>query len=124
MQRIALKMLALAGALVLAVGPGRAHTPAQPAPAPPPMQAETTPPAAAAHQASELARGDPARWYVEDATEQQRLRTLRKEIAAAYEEAKIACRSAPAPERAQCLKEARATYQSELAAIRSPITVR
>ena len=124
MQRIALKMLALTGALVLAAGAARAQTPAQPAPAPQPVQAETTPPAAAAHQASELARGDPSRWYVEDATEQQRLRTLRKEIAAAYEEAKIACRNEPVPERAQCLKEARATYQSELAAIRSPITVR
>lgn len=124
MQRIANQVLALMGSLVLAAGPARAHTPAQPAPASQPVQAEHTPPAAAAHQASELARGDPARWYVEDATEQQRLRTQRKEIAAAYEEAKIACRNEPVPERAQCLKEARATYQRELAAIRSPITVR
>lgn len=123
MQRIASLVLALTGALVLAAGPVRAQTPAQP-PASEPAPEETTPPAAAAHQASELARGDPARWYVEDATEQQRLRTLRKEIAAAYEEARIACRNAPAAERAACLKEARATYQQELAAIRSPITVR
>ncbi|HEY1044313.1 MAG TPA: hypothetical protein VGE60_10655, partial [Telluria sp.] len=49
-------------------------TPAAPAQAPAlPAPQENTPPAAAAHQAADLARGDPARWHQEDATEEQRL---------------------------------------------------
>ncbi|HYE40990.1 MAG TPA: hypothetical protein VEB23_13725, partial [Ramlibacter sp.] len=83
-----------------------------PVPAAPP---ETTPPAAAAHQAAELARGDPARWHQEDATAEQRLRTRRKEIAAAYEEAKMGCKRMAASERTRCLKDARTTHEKELA---------
>ncbi len=59
--------------------------------------------------------GDPARWYVEDATAQQQLRTLRKEIGAALQEALADCKRQPASERGACMKEARATYQQDMA---------
>lgn len=76
-------------------------------------------PAAAAKQAREIAQGDPARWYREDASSQARLRTLRKEIAAALQEAENACKQAPAAERPACLQEARATYQRDMAQART-----
>ncbi|MET3131568.1 hypothetical protein AAKU55_001830 [Oxalobacteraceae bacterium GrIS 1.11] len=59
--------------------------------------------------------GDPARWYVDDATAQEQLRTLRKEIGAALQEAQAACRALPAAERPACVKQARATYQQDMA---------
>ena len=74
------------------------------------------PPATAQKQAREIAHGDPARWFREDATAAQRLRTLQKEIAAGLQEAQGACRKMAAGERAGCMKEARATYQQEMAA--------
>jgi hypothetical protein len=70
--------------------------------------------AVAVKQAGEIRRGDPARWHQEDPGRQARLRTLQKEIGAAYEEAKNACRSAGAAERGACLKEARASYEQEM----------
>jgi hypothetical protein len=73
------------------------------------------PPATASKQASEMARGDPGRWYREDVTPAQRLRTLQKEIGAALQEAQGNCKRAPSSSRASCLKEARATYQQEMA---------
>jgi hypothetical protein len=73
------------------------------------------PPAVASQQAAEIARGDPARWHQEDATVDARLRTIRKEIGAALQENLGVCRAGPAPERAACNKEARATYQQEMA---------
>ena len=72
-------------------------------------------PAAASKQAREIAQGDPARWYREDATSQDRLRTLQKEIGAALQEARNACKKAPAAERKACMQEARATYQRDMA---------
>ncbi len=72
-------------------------------------------PVAARQQAREIAQGDPARWYREDATSQARMRTLQKEIGAALQEAKNACKKAPAAERNACLQEARATYQRDMA---------
>jgi hypothetical protein len=70
--------------------------------------------AVAVKQAGEIRRGDPARWYRDDASRQARLRTLQKEIGAAYEEAKNACRTGAAAERGACLKEARASYEQEM----------
>jgi hypothetical protein len=70
--------------------------------------------AVAAKQASEIRRGDPARWYREDPNRQARLRTLQKEIGAAYEEAKNACREGAAAGRGACLKEARATWERDM----------
>ena len=80
-------------------------------------------PAAANKQAREIARGDPVRWYREDATTQQRWRSRQKEIGAALDEAKNACRQGPAPERAACLKAAQATWKDEMAAARAEAPV-
>jgi membrane-bound lytic murein transglycosylase B len=81
-------------------------------------QAQTTPPEVAAHQRQELKRGDPARWYKTDRTTAAQLRTLRKEINAAYAEAKIACRKMTADERSDCMKEARDNYTADLGNLR------
>lgn len=78
-------------------------------------------PAAASKQAREIAQGDPARWYREDATSQARLRTLQKEIGAALQEAQNACKKMPAAERNACMQEARATYQRDMAQARERV---
>ena len=80
-------------------------------------------PAAASKQAREMARGDPVRWYREDATTQQRMRTRQKEIGAALDEAKNACRQGPAAERPGCLKAAQETWKEEMAAARAEANV-
>ncbi len=77
------------------------------------------PPATARQQAAEIARGDPARWHQEDATMAARLRTIRKEIAAGLQENLGGCKSLPAAERSACVKDARATYQLEMAGAKS-----
>jgi hypothetical protein len=76
-------------------------------------------PAAASKQAQEIARGDPARWYREDATAQQQWKTRQKEIGAALDEAKRACRQEPVAQRAGCLKAAQETYKEEMASART-----
>ncbi len=80
------------------------------------------PAATARQQAAEIARGDPARWHQEDATLDARLRTIRKETAAALQENLGVCRSSPAAERAACVKQARATYQLEMAGAKARAT--
>jgi hypothetical protein len=65
-------------------------------------------------QANEIRSGDPSRWHKDDPTRQARLKTLQKEIGAAYAEAKNACRESAAAERAACVKEARATYEQDM----------
>ena len=77
------------------------------------------PPATAAKQAAEIARGDPSRWYQEDRTLQARLRTLHKEISAGLQEAQGACRTLAVSERGACLREARAAYQHDMAGARA-----
>jgi hypothetical protein len=79
---------ALLGACALVAAAG-AH--AQSAPAPVSSDANV-PPASARQQASEIARGDPARWYRPDTTMAARLRTLQKEIGAGLQEAQGNCR--------------------------------
>ena len=79
-------------------------------------------PAAANKQAREIAQGDPSRWYREDATSQARLRTLQKEMGAALQEAKNACKKMPAAERNACLQEARTNYQRDMAAAKAQVT--
>jgi hypothetical protein len=74
-----------------------------------------TPPANAQLQRHEIAKGDPARWYVADASPNGQRKTLRKEITAALQEAIIGCKKLSAGERTQCMKEARATYQHDMA---------
>ena len=94
-----------------------AHAHAQTEPRTPPQTSSDAlvDPAARSKQAREIAQGDPARWYREDATSQARMRTLQKEIGAALQEAKNACKSTPAAERNQCMQEARAVYQRDMA---------
>lgn len=58
---------------------------------------------------------DPPRWYVDDTSAQAQLRTLRKEIGAAFREAQAECKRQPAAARNACMKEARATYRDDLA---------
>lgn len=79
----------------------------------------TVDPVAANQQAAEIARGDPARWYRDDTTAAERLRTLKKEIGAALHEAQNACRLEPKAGRAACMAAARATWQHDMAAARS-----
>ena len=80
------------------------------------------PPATARKQAAEVASGDPQRWYQEDATPAQRLRTMQKEAAAGLQESQGNCRRQPTAERSACLKQARATYQKEMAEARTNAT--
>ena len=108
-----LRAIALAALLTAAAG---AHAQAQ-AQAQVQVQAHddsTVDKAVAVKQAGEIRRGDPGRWYREDPSRPARLRTLQKEIGAAYEEAKHACREAAAAGRGACLKEARTTYEQEM----------
>jgi len=81
------------------------------------------PPAAASKQAREIAHGDPVRWYKEDTTRQERMRTRTKEIGAALDEAKNACKQSPAAERPACLKAAQATWESEMKSMRAEAPV-
>ena len=67
-----------------------------------------------ARQAAEIRNGEPSRWHKDDPTRQARLKTLRKEIGAAFAEAKNVCRESAAAERAACLKDARATYEQDM----------
>ena len=102
-----LRTRALAGALALCAAAGAA------------AQAQThddstVDKAVAVKQAGEVREGGPARWDREDMSRQARLRTLQKEIGAAYEEAKNACRKGGAGGRNACLKEARANYEQEM----------
>ena len=74
---------------------------------------------AAKQQASDIARGDPPRWHQEDVTEAQRMRTRQKEIGAALNEAKNACRQGPASERQTCLKAAQASWKTDMDQLRA-----
>ncbi|MES2319430.1 MAG: hypothetical protein V4631_18270 [Pseudomonadota bacterium] len=80
---------------------------------------QNVPAATAQKQAAEISRGDPPRWHQEDSTPAARLRTIRKEIAAGLQENLGACRALPAAERSACVREARATYQLEMAGARA-----
>ena len=72
-------------------------------------------PTVARQQAREIAQGDPARWYRDDPSRQARMKTLQKEIGAALQEAQNACKKRPSSERSACMKEARATWQQDMA---------
>ncbi|MFC4932239.1 hypothetical protein [Massilia sp. GCM10023247] len=79
----------------------------------------TVSPAASAKQAREVAGADPVRWYQEDANGAQRMRTRQKEIGAALDEAKRACRQGPASDRQACLKAARENWEKEMNLLRA-----
>jgi hypothetical protein len=78
-------------------------------------QSKTTPPENIQLQKQEIAKGDPARWYQDDATTTEQMRTLRKEIGAALAEATVACKKGAASERAACMQDARSTYKQDMA---------
>jgi hypothetical protein len=75
---------------------------------------DNTPPQNVQLQQQEIAKGDPARWYKEDATSAEQSRTLRKEIGAALAESTNACKKGPASERDACIREARETYKRDM----------
>ena len=76
---------------------------------------QNVPAATANRQAAEISRGDPPRWQQEDTTVAARLKTIRKETGAALQENLGACRALAAAERGACVRDARATYQQEMA---------
>lgn len=59
--------------------------------------------------------GDPARWYQENTTPRARMKSLKKEAAAAYQEARTECRTVARSMRTACLKEARTIFEQTLA---------
>jgi hypothetical protein len=70
--------------------------------------------AVAQKQSKEIHAGDPARWRSDDAGRQAAMKTLQKEIGAAYDEAKRACAKGAAAERSACLQAARQTWQQDM----------
>ena len=106
---IRLKLIACGAIVALAAATGAARAQDD--------QGGVTPPQNAKLQQQEMAKGDPARWYKEDATSAEQTRTLRKEIGAALAEATAACKKGPAAEREACLRDARATYQRDMAKV-------
>ena len=110
---LSLRTLAGVCALVAVIGPAAAQTG---------TSADSNVPAATAQQqAREIAQGDPARWFRQNPGMGARLRDLQKEIGAALQEAQGACRKLSASERAGCMKEARATYQQDMAGARAQV---
>ena len=107
--------------LLLAVSAAQAQAmPAVPTPAATIVSSDqNVPPATARQQAAEIARGDPARWSQEDSSPAARMKTLRKETAAALQESLGNCRRVAKAERAACVKEARSIYQQEMAGLKS-----
>lgn len=58
---------------------------------------------------------DVARWSTPDTTPQQRQETFRKEAIAAYEMALGDCRALSGKEKSECIKDAKANYEHDLA---------
>ena len=58
--------------------------------------------------------GNAAHAQDDDAGQQSALKTVRKEIGAAYDEAKRACAGGAAAERSACLQAARQTWQQDM----------
>lgn len=92
-----------------------------------PIQAQTVPktssdlnlpPETLRQQKAELARGDPQRWFAEDASAAARLKTIHKEIAAGLQESLGACKGLPVAERGACARDARAIHRQEMAGAR------
>ena len=113
-DRFSLRALVGACALLAALGAAQAQTTND-------STDSNVPPATAQKQAREIAHGDPARWFRENPGMGARLRNLQKEIGAGLQEAQGACRKTPGAERAGCMKEARATYQQDMAGARARV---
>ena len=69
--------------------------------------------AVAQKPAGAIGNGDPARRH-DDAGQQAALKTVHKEIGAAYDEARRACARGTAAERPACLQAARQTWQQDM----------
>jgi hypothetical protein len=78
-------------------------------------------PAVAQKQKQEIRQGDPSRWYQQPGTQDGRLRNLQKEIGAAWAEAKKACTEQPKVQQSGCLKDARSTYDQDMANARDTV---
>lgn len=119
MQSASMRFIrAAAGATLIGVCAGamaQTSTPTEAVPTAQVSSDQNVPPATARKQAAEIARGDPARWTREDTTTAARLASLQKETRAALQESLGNCRTAPKAERAACTKQARETYQQEMA---------
>jgi hypothetical protein len=113
-DRLSLRALVGACALLAAIGAAQAQTTND-------STDSNVPPATAQKQAREIAQGDPARWFRDNPGMGARLRNLQKEIGAGLQEAQGACRKMAAGERAGCMKEARATYQQDMAGARARV---
>jgi hypothetical protein len=110
-------------ALLLSVGAAHAQSTDTSTTAPASVSSDTNvPPATARKQAMEVAAGDPARWTREDVTAADRLKTLRKETAAALQESLGNCKRLAQAERATCVKEARTIYQQEMASLQERLS--
>ncbi|SHH07497.1 hypothetical protein [Massilia sp. CF038] len=79
---------------------------------------ENVAPELARHQAMELSKGDPARWFQEDVTPEQKLRTSSKESAAALRENLADCKKLGSRDRRDCEQQAHQTYREEMARAR------
>ncbi len=55
------------------------------------------------------------RWYQENTTPRARMKSLKKEAGAAYQEARTECRAVARSMRAACLKEARTIFDQTMA---------
>jgi hypothetical protein len=86
------------------------------------MNDSTVSPTVAKNQKQELRKGDPARWYKADNTNKSQVRNKEKEIAAAYRESQAACRKISRQERAQCMKDARLTYEHDRSDVRALVS--
>lgn len=75
-------------------------------------------PAAAKQQKQEIKKGDPARWYKPDNSQQGQVRNKEKDIAAALREQQSACRKMSGKPRARCMKDARLTYEHDMSNVR------
>ena len=62
---------------------------------------------------------EPERWTQEDVTLEQRFETARKETLAAHQEALNDCKELAASERADCISQAKAQLEHELAQLKA-----
>lgn len=68
---------------------------------------------------------DPARWYQEDVTPQQRYQTARKEAGAALQEALLECaRLLDRPAKVACVSDARARHAQDISDARKALIER
>lgn len=70
--------------------------------------------ALAANAEQQAPASDPARWFVEDMTPQQKYQTLKKEAAAGQRESRNNCRSLPKAEVSACMKEANDNFKADM----------